>query len=851
LEAGAGQPADALIAPNNISPLDPRAWTADQLATLLLTNRHDVIFLAGHFSADSALAADFQTQLKTSDVVASPVNLTNSIIFSAGCHSGYNTVNEHGIPGATDVLDWAQAFARKRATFIGGTGYQYGHTDFLKYGERLYTLFSEELRAGNGPISVGQALVRAKQRYLAEAPQLHDLDEKTLLQATVFGLPMLSVDMSFGRAGVTPLSLDVSVIGSLNSFPIDPGATLGLEYFDLAVSPTLVEHTVPMTNVDDNSVVSATYYSGSNGIATNPMEPVLPLEIVNVSAPGTTMVATGFVSGTYADIPNILPLTGAPTTEIRGVHVPFLSDVFFPIKFFHANYFDLLTGGSNTYLMLTPAQHRSMSPGSPTNMLRLYNEVGLRLYYSNNITEYGGGSIPALSAAPTIATISAEPDGLGNVVFQLAVFGNPAAGIQEVWVTYTATSGPYYGSWQSLYLTQNGADSTLWEGTLPLNGTPSEDMRFIAQAVNGVGRVTMMTNGGAYYIPGVTFGDPDQQAPTTLILDPAPSSGAYGASETFSAVLTSNGTPLQGQVVTFGLGQQLRAAVTDSNGRATVTLPLISIHGQYQLSASFEGNSDYASSSDATPFEITKQPTNIVLQIESLPGQSSVLATLSDVAGRRLIEQSIFLIISGPNGEFSARIITNLIGQVILNDIPLPPGTYNVTAYFGGQVPLPGATVNVASGSYNPSTASAVLEILPATGNITIKKETKPGNRNGFEFGGDLGDFTLDDGQQTQFTGRPAGIYQVFERRASFPKDTWALLWVQCTDLDTNDKFFFSLDDPQNPIQVDAEKFTVNIPLAGEQNLFCLFHNEQVNYEIDEPVPALKDHRLFLPLVRR
>ena len=58
------------------------------------------------------------------------VNLTNSIVFSAGCHSGYNLVDG-------DQLTNGQPAARlgpgvrpaKGATLIAGTGYQYGDSD--------------------------------------------------------------------------------------------------------------------------------------------------------------------------------------------------------------------------------------------------------------------------------------------------------------------------------------------------------------------------------------------------------------------------------------------------------------------------------------------------------------------------------------------------------------------------------------------------------------------------------------------------------------------------------------------------------------------------------------------------
>ena len=51
------------------------SWTATQLGAALLGSRHDVIFLAGHFSANSALAADFSTNLLTTDLAASSMDL--------------------------------------------------------------------------------------------------------------------------------------------------------------------------------------------------------------------------------------------------------------------------------------------------------------------------------------------------------------------------------------------------------------------------------------------------------------------------------------------------------------------------------------------------------------------------------------------------------------------------------------------------------------------------------------------------------------------------------------------------------------------------------------------------------
>jgi hypothetical protein len=312
LEAGTQNPADTLIAERDLSPADPVAWTADDLRGLLLGDRHDLVFLAGHFSANSALAADYTTRLLAEELATSSVDLRNAIIFSAGCHSGYNIVNQHGVPNVTREPDWAQAFAQKGAALVAGTGYQYGDTDFLEYSELLYLEFSKQLRLDTGgPISIGQALVGAKRAYLAQTPQITGLHEKALLEATIFGLPMLSVNLPgrYTPPGDTPEDL------TLTPFETNPGLTLGLAWADVTVPSPLDEHFVTLDNLEGGTV-TASYLSGSDGIVTHPAEPALPLEVLNVSVPGTVLRDEGFRGGIYTE-QDVLPLTGAATTEVR------------------------------------------------------------------------------------------------------------------------------------------------------------------------------------------------------------------------------------------------------------------------------------------------------------------------------------------------------------------------------------------------------------------------------------------------------------------------------------------------------------------------------------------------------
>ena len=157
------------------------------------------------------------------------------LIFSAGCHSGYNIVNAHGVPGVTFEPDWAQAFARKGATLVAGTGYQYGDTEFLEYSERLYLYFAQHLRQGSGPVPVGKALTAAKQEYLSGTPVLRGIHEKAVLEATIFGLPMYSVDMPGART--PPPSDTPAAMTTVPVEPASPGGQLGLQVRELEIAP--------------------------------------------------------------------------------------------------------------------------------------------------------------------------------------------------------------------------------------------------------------------------------------------------------------------------------------------------------------------------------------------------------------------------------------------------------------------------------------------------------------------------------------------------------------------------------------------------------------------------------------
>lgn len=723
LQAGIGVVPDQLITPRDVSPEEVRpypddptmpgddlSWTADHLRDELLGTEHDIIYLAGHFSASSALAADYDTRLLASEVAASDIDLVNVIVFSAGCHSGYNIVNEHGIPGITPEPDWAQAFAQKQALLIAGTGYQYGDTDFIEYSERLYSEFSEQLRAGTGAVSVGDAMVRAKQNYLAQTPELRPIHEKSFLEATIFGLPMLSVNLPQGRGVVPAAPTDIvpTPVGT------NPGLALNLQTATLNITPNLVPTTVELDVIggEEEETVTATYMTGADSVFTNPAELVLPVEIEDVTAADYVLRGVGFRGGSYTDLPNIVPLTGAPTTEIRGVHVPFLSNVFYPIELTQRNYYDVLArgfGNGRTYLNIVPTQYMSNGPASLEGTLRQYNELDFQMFYSNYVTTFESGNAPAQADSPTISGIRTTIVG-SNVVILARVYGDPAAGIQNVWATFTGAAGPYYGAWQSVSLNRSNVDSTIWTGSFPLNGSSPEDIQIMLQAVNGVGLVSLATNMGEYYSP-VPSTPINQEATTLQFINP-PTSGEYGDTTAVSARLTSDGDPVAGQFVKIAIGSQQRTAVTDENGVATAEIRLLGLIGNNPLRAVFAPTDEYLPSFAVDEFTILPQSTAIeltpqqVIVPEGDPAQ--MVATLSGINGLPLTQSTVIFVITSNNSTQVIPVITNNSGRAPLS-LNLPVGVYDVDVYFSTALQLPQGNLNLGDDRFQPSMASGSI----------------------------------------------------------------------------------------------------------------------------------------------
>ena len=167
----------------------------------------------------------------------------------------------------------------------------------------------------------------------------------------------------------------------------------------------------------------------------------------------------------------------------------------------------------------------------------------------------------------------------GRVRFSVRATGDPSAGVQSVWVTWTGGPGDDgKGEWKSIDLTQDPADSTHWTGQLDAGELREdqlrEDLRFVVQAANGAGAVGLDTNDGDGYEVGVLANTETSTVSFDAVTPPAPGS-PLGVSAT---VTNGQGGPDVGRSVLFTVLQDGSSlfeypATTDGSGRAVLGLP--------------------------------------------------------------------------------------------------------------------------------------------------------------------------------------------------------------------------------------------------------------------------------------
>ena len=159
-------------------------WTATQFVNRALNTARELIAYNGHanhYLIDTPNGVVYSTQVFNRTIAG------GALVWTPGCHGALN------VPPETPVaLDTVEAWVSRGALVVGNTGYGWGFEGRIGLSELLMLNFTQQVLAGDA-VTAGRAVMAAEQQYYAEDLHLDVYDEKILMAATLFGLPMTRV----------------------------------------------------------------------------------------------------------------------------------------------------------------------------------------------------------------------------------------------------------------------------------------------------------------------------------------------------------------------------------------------------------------------------------------------------------------------------------------------------------------------------------------------------------------------------------------------------------------------------------------------------------------------------------
>ena len=201
-------------------------------------------------------------------------------------------------------------------------------------------------------------------------------------------------------------------------------------------------------------------------------------------------------------------------------------------------------------------------------------------------------------------------------------------------------------------------------------------------------------------------GEPAETALTSL----TPTASASGGTVTLSATLTRTDTSagVPGLPVTLTLGTQSCTDTTDSAGVASCSLVVDQPPGTVTLTATFEGNDNFAGATASVPFTIAKSATTLVYtgptsgkKGTSVTVSAKLTANGSPVQGKQIsftlrTGSSLLGTMSSSTGEPSCTGTTNAQGVASCSlRLPYSTGTKTLAVRFAGDSGFQSASTSV------------------------------------------------------------------------------------------------------------------------------------------------------------
>jgi hypothetical protein len=392
-------------------------------------------------------------------------DVANQVAYSMGCHGGLN-VPDSSVSHPDGWLDFSQAFAQNgAAAWVANTGFGYGVDDTIAASEQLMLFFTQELGFdnGSGGVAVGQALVNAKQRYTGNATfgGFSVFDEKSMIEATLYGLPMYAVTVP------NPQDIGGSdiIVNKTAEVPADP---MGSITYSIQADP------------EQKDTEYGTYFHIGDEVQAWPGRPIQPrAAYVLDEMAGQIPHGQILLNAYYSDIPSFDPVVAIPVTQDSLPEPSFNAPGWYPSKLWSINRFGDQNRSTLVFGQFEP----------DLDVERLYDSLVLETFYSADTMDFD---------PPLIWGLASEIDAAGAIGFAATV-----EDAERVWVTVSYPNGDGTGNLQSFEMIRESNDPAVWTADVT-NIDPAYlySTEYYVQALDASGNVATASKEGFHLASG-------------------------------------------------------------------------------------------------------------------------------------------------------------------------------------------------------------------------------------------------------------------------------------------------------------------------------------------------------------
>ena len=498
-------------------------WDRDrflQEAGLTTNTARDVVSFNMHFDYNDALpsSGDALRQDGSSSYQDNLINvgdlagndLTGSIWFTVGCHSGINAADIAMLNGE-ETQDWAQTFNSLGAVYVGQAAYGLGDTVALALTERLLANFARNL---TGNISAGQAHAFAKQDYFKDLGVYGEYDYKALQASVYFGLPMYRIQ--------NPLVVE-DPLPPLRPTLADPISNL--KSLSLTIEPDV-------QRVDDTE--KGTVFSVDGDTQFVHYRPLQPIIGVDVTSENPDEVArSAFITGLVTRDELVTDMAFARPVIDEGALEPEIEtdSVVFPTRFANVAGYRVPSDPGpfqdRQQLNIIAGQYTS-NAGQDFGTQRIFTSVDVQVFYqptantalvqtdvarasSVNDTRYGRDTTKSsvLQAGSGVDDTRPELDNINASVVQAgtdfqATFRVDASDthgiVTRVAVLYRQSFDGQNSTWVLEDLVSSGGSTWTGGAAVDSSGLINGEVDYLVQALDDSGNVANSTFKGTFYV---------------------------------------------------------------------------------------------------------------------------------------------------------------------------------------------------------------------------------------------------------------------------------------------------------------------------------------------------------------